>query len=238
VSVELAAILAGLSAGFGGCYPSYEFDLPDDTVSCGPFSVPAASSLSDDFGDATPGPNWSKYAGACANETDGELVVTLPANDHAYCGFGTKSTYHLTCDSLSFKVPAALANRVGGVQTFVYLTTADASDQEALILLEKEAGRVVERRFIFTRGFQSDPDFEIDEPYDPSNDLWWRISEAGGELFFSTSPDGASWNERGHGAVPMSFDDIFVRIGAGNDESISDPGEARFDCYNIAPPCP
>ena len=27
-------------------------------------------------------------------------------------------------------------------------------------------------------------------------------------------------------------------LGAGNDEPLADPGRARFDCYNIAAPCP
>ena len=194
---------------------------------CGPFTVPGTSSLSDMFG-GTLLPNWGSND-ACLQETGGAMVAQPLANaTNSYCLGSTANVYHLTCDSVTVKVSAAAQTL--GVQTFIYISATDTADQ---LLLFVEAGG-------FSLGPRDGPGaIPITTPYSPTSDLWWRLRETGGELFFESSPNGSTWALRGRGPSPMPFDKVRVTLGAGTYKAIASPGTARFQCFNAAPAaCP
>jgi hypothetical protein len=194
------------------------------SVDCGAFSVPPATSLADSFDGSTLSGNWfTPLNENCAVQIAGELIAGAKAS---YCLFFTKKNYHLTCSSVTVEVPETALATVTGVQTVMYLdTTVEDAGQTSLIL---EGG-----------GFQFvDPDKASTPlgPYSPSTDRWWRLSEANGELSFSTSPDGTTFTQKGMSiADPMPLDDVTIALGAGDYKGIPDAGEAKFRCYNLSP---
>jgi hypothetical protein len=195
---------------------------------CGPFDHPGTSSLIDRFDDGMPGPAWSPLLACTFAETGGEVIFTPPANDTEFCWYSSVDVFHLTCDTLTVKVTGT-TSPVLGVQTFIYLIPEDGSVPLNLL---HEAG-----------GFRLAPDsgsgeIDIPLPYDPVADVWWRLREAEGTLYFETSPDGVDFVVRGSGVSPIPLDALEIRIGAGTHLPLATPGEARFDCYNAPAPCP
>ena len=194
----------------------------------GPIAVPGASSFSDDFASGSFAPNWFPVDESCVHEAGGELVAQpAPNTVDSYCFAWTTSSYRLASDSVAVKVPEVTTQATIGVQTFIYLETADGS-QELVLLLEGG-------------GFQlygTGPTLVVTGGYDPQEDLWWRLREAGGDLFFETSPDGTTFVLRGQWPDPIVLDDVRVGLGAGAWQALASPGQARFDCYNLPAPCP
>jgi hypothetical protein len=178
------------------------------------FVHPAASSLSDDFSRGASDPEWSPTGpDGCQSLTGGELVSIAGTG---YCRFFTSRTFHLTCDSVMFKVPQPASLELG-VQTYVYVTSG--ANQFTVLL---------------GPGFNIGGFDVTDDTYSPTADLWWRLTENGGTLTFETSREGSSWHEKGHGKTPFDFDAIAIELGSGIwKPSITDGGEAHFDCYNV-----
>lgn len=195
---------------------------------CGSFDHPGTSSLVDRFEDGVPGSAWTPQGGCPPLETGGQVIFAPPANAMDYCWYSSTGLFHLTCDTLTVKVTDVTAS-VLGVQTFIYLIPTDGLIPLNLLL---EGG-----------GFRLAPDsgpgeIDIPLPYDPVADLWWRLRESQGTLYFETSPDGLSWVVRGSGTSPISLNALQIRIGAGTHQLVGSPGEAHFDCYNAPAPCP
>jgi hypothetical protein len=178
----------------------------------------AASSFHDDFMQGDGDPDWL-HDPSCASYANGEIVVgTVPG----FCRFTTLGVYHLTCDSVTVKVPA-LASRMPGVQTFLYASRVNG-DQLWIIA---DTGFIV--------GSNLDAGIKLDDDsYDPTRDLWWRVSEADGKVTLETSDGGPTWQKKGSGSLPptLTLDDVRIELGAGGPVGA---GTARFDCYNEAP---
>ena len=118
---------------------------------------------------------------------------------------------------------AEVARQVVGVQTFIDIGTNTGG-----VDLLLEAGG-----FSFLQG-------TVDTPlssYDAAKDVWWRLRESGGTLFFETSADGATWTMKGQTADPPGLDAVQVTIGAGAYRATSMPGTAEFRCYNLPAGC-
>jgi len=197
-------------------------DGPTSSCATAVFSRPGASSLTDDFATGMLTDLWAPIA-PCIQQTGGELVA-MPSPTGSYCHAWTNATYHLSCDHITFRVAEATI-QTNGAQTFVYL-----SQQGMTIDLLLEAD------FLFTGGSLPVGGYHMGG-YDPVQDQWWRIEEADGTLSFSTSPDGVSWQPRGSTPDPMPLDDVQIAIGAGTWQAVASPGQARFHCYNLPPPC-
>jgi hypothetical protein len=201
---------------------------------CGPFLVPGTSSLSDDFSSGSLSPNWFTPTASSVQETGGELVTTPVPNDPgSYCFAGTNQSYHLTCDSITVRIPQ-VGTQEHGVQTFIYVDGVNNPDRLNIIL--EDTGFVM---------YASQPDggmlgmIQVSAPYEPTPDLWWRVRETGGNVYFETSPDGTTWTVQGQGPDPIPLDDVTVLLGAGTYEAIANPGAAKFQCYNVpAASCP
>jgi hypothetical protein len=192
-------------------------------IDCGTFTHPAASSLMTTFAGSTMAPGWSTGTAQCAQQIDGAAVFR-PEGLGDFCLFYTPESYHLTCDSVTVQVPQTTTPAFS-VQTVMYIeqATADLDARTNLVLL---GGGFV----ITFNGTQL-----ASVPYDPANDLWWRLRESNGTLFFETSLDGVSFTTRHSLPDPMSFDNVTVTLGAGiwTTPVPVDAGEARFRCYNV-----
>jgi hypothetical protein len=174
------------------------------------FGNPAASSLQDDF--TTPYTDrWRPNPSGCISQNGTELVAapTNPAGE--YCFATTLGDVHLTCDSIFMRVPE-VTNPILRVQTLIYVTSIPDGLTFNVLL---EAGGL---QMGGLGSSQRDT-----APYDPVLDVWWRLGERDGEVTFDTSQDGVSWRE-------------LMRAGT-YDTVPPAPGQARFRCYNVPPPC-
>ena len=183
------------------------------------FANPAASSISDDFSSGSLAPRWMPVD-PCIAETGGELVAS-PLPSGRYCHAWTIGDFHLSCDTVAVHVPQVTAQDLG-VQTFMYIGTLDGTSSFDVLL---EAG-----------GIQfGSPDLFFS--YDMVADAWWRVSESDGEMTIDTAPDGTTWTRRAMIAEPWSMDHVQIALGAGTYKQVTSPGQARFHCYNVPPPC-
>jgi hypothetical protein len=216
------------SVGTGGAGGTSSTSSGGAGGDCGSFDHPGTSSLVDRFEDGVPGSAWMTLGGCPPLETGGQVIFAPPANAMDFCWYASTDVFHLTCDTLTVKVTDVTAS-VLGVQTFIYLVPTDGLIPLNLLL---EAG-----------SFRLAPDegpgeIAIPQPYDPVADVWWRLRESQGTLYFETSPDGLAWVVRGSGASPIPLDALQIRFGAGTYQLVGAPGEAHFACYNAPAPCP
>jgi hypothetical protein len=201
---------------------------------CGSFSLPPASSLVDDFTSASPSPSWFvPPPNDCIQQVDDSLVATPLANTvTSFCLAVTVADYHLECDSIAMRVPKVTTTEVG-VQTIIYVDAVDS--QKHLFLVLENGG------FQLVSG-QSDggtASVSLTGAYDATKDLWWRLREAGGAVYFDTAPDGVTWTTRGTTPDPFPLDDVNIFLGAGAYKAVANPGQASFQCYNVpAATCP
>lgn len=72
-------------------------------------------------------------------------------------------------------------------------------------------------------------------PYDPAQHAWLRVREAGGSLFWETSPDGRAWTVQHTDTAPawVSENNLQVQMLAYRDNGA--PDFAEFDNLNITP---
>lgn len=192
-------------------------DAPAGDAGCGVFALPGTSSLTDDFSQGL-GPKWQQIGESCVSETGGNLLAEpLAGAALSYCRVLTVGQYHLACDELVVKVPEVTSSTLGA-QTFIYVS--EGSDHVVELILEGGGFAIglVDGGTIAVTG----------PPFDPASDLWWKLRGAGGELFFETSADGATWNPRGHGPVPSPLTRVQISLGAGIYKPVASPGRARF----------
>lgn len=71
--------------------------------------------------------------------------------------------------------------------------------------------------------------------YDPYNHAFLRIREAGGTVYYETSPDGSSWITQTSTPATFSMSSTYVRIYSGYGGTEPDPGVALWDNLNLAP---
>jgi|HubBroStandDraft_1064217.scaffolds.fasta_scaffold302200_1 hypothetical protein len=242
--VSFAGLSGGGDAGPDGTSPARDAgadghpedaaDAPADVASeplvdCSAFTLPAASSLTDSFDGSTLPAGWfSPEHPPCTTE-DNALVASASAS---FCLFFTSNDYELACSSVSVEVtmtPIVMK----GVQTLMgaYFTFADGGKGQVLVLLD--GGN-------FEFELKPAATFKSIGSYDPARDRWWRFRGRGGTLYFDTSPDGTTYVERGSIGTtsdPLPLGAVTIGLGAGELAGVdaSDPGEARFRCYNLPP---
>jgi len=185
----------------------------------GPFDYPPVSAIVADFNDGLD-PNLGLLN--CATIENGEVTVTDTTGE--YCWFYTQGSRRLTCDRFTVRILAEGSEQTG-IQRFVFIREV-AGDGELNLLQENG-------------GFSLDPIALDPSGFSLPQDTWWRIgADENDFVTFETSADGVTWQVRGSGPSPMPLDNVQIDIGAGNWGGVSDPGTARFDCFNVAPPCP
>lgn len=186
------------------------------------------ASMSDDFEDGTPGMTWMRpYAGGGCTwaETGGGAVMT-PSMTGGYCGYVSGTDYDLTDSSILVEVTemVALTPSIGAY------FKAETADDDA-VEISQWGGTL---SFVYWLN-GSMKNVVASVTWDPVAHRWWRIREAGGTIYWDTSPDGMAWMNRASETVPFAVTAPHIVIGAGTNSPYSTPGQVRYDNYNRAP---
>lgn len=185
----------------------------------GTFNNSGTSAVTFDFDSSLPSslvPN-----GSCISYDAGEVVFS-PMGVTSFCWLQLAGSRHLTCDTFTVRISESGSQQLG-MQRFFYVREVGGPGEMNLI---QEGG-----------GFNLDG-IGPGGPYDPTFDLWWRLRADETTVYFETSNDGVTWNERVSGPPPFSLDEVTIAFGAGVYQDIPNPGEARYDCLNLAGSCP
>ncbi|HUS29411.1 MAG TPA: hypothetical protein VMZ53_12920 [Kofleriaceae bacterium] len=203
--------------------------VPPGFCATATFSNPPASSLHDDFSVDPFTDRWSPVNPMmpCIVQTGGELVAT-PDSQGLFCHAYTIGDVHLTCDAITVRVPEVTSPAELGIQTFMY-AYVPAVDTSVAVIVE---GGGLQIGVIGKTGEQL-----AGSVFDPTQDRWWRLREHDGELAFDAAVDGIAWRELMRAPTPLSLDHVTIALGAGTYKPVGPPGQARFRCYNVPPPC-
>jgi hypothetical protein len=71
--------------------------------------------------------------------------------------------------------------------------------------------------------------------YNPAVHVWWRVREAGGTVFWDTSPDGLTWTNQATAATPTWLATGIKPVFFVESFGVAAPGEARFASFNVGP---
>jgi hypothetical protein len=183
--------------------------------------------LTDDFAGATRKVDWGQSftvdGAAMANQTGGQLVITLATNGNHYAGYDTTNEYDLTESRVyvhAVGVPNAATH--GQMLMEVY------SDGNNALRLGYDGGQMFAQR---QHGGVTDPDL-VDVPYNATNHAWWQIHQTGGSVIFETSLDGSNWNNLITIPTPFDVSHMHIEIFAGTYQPETNPGTAIFDDFN------
>ncbi len=177
---------------------------------------PPLSSITNDF---EAGLGSELAFNSCPTIVDGEVHIEAFPGD--YCWFFTTGSHRLRCDGITVRV-LEVGNQMVGVHRFIYLR--EVSGDGAINVIQ-EGG-----------GFGGDLTF-TSTTFSLVQDAWWRLRADETTVYFETSADGVSWNLKGSAVPTFSLDFVNISIGAGNWNNVAAPGLARFDCFNVPPPC-
>lgn len=183
--------------------------------------------LADDFEDGLTGVPWYWIGdpGAAITETNGEGVVTLPANagGPVYGAFQTKRYYDLHGSSVSVKVGQAAAAPTAS--TFLVARYDQSNYAELSVMNGKLLAVRVSGGSTFTI---------IQVAYDPVMHRYWRFRHSNGTLYWETSPNGTVYNSLTNWPEAGLFDLSSVRIDMGGRVTGGEgaPSEIHFDDVN------
>jgi hypothetical protein len=200
----------GVAAGPGG-----------GAGSCAPTQL---CSLQDAFDEVDIGAQWLTYAGCTISQSNGEAVhelVSAPGSN--FCGYISVATYDMTSDAIAIEVTQTVAP-VEGPQQFLGVKI---DTMQVIVVLEDGSLSLRTRTENIGAG-----------AYSPTDDRWWKLREAAGQILFETSPDGSTWTLRADMPVPFDITAVHGQFGAGTYVEVTNPGIAAFDCLNLVGNCP
>jgi len=159
--------------------------------------------LRDDFADPARAIDWDSFAetGTTIAETGGVLAVTIANNSIGWAGYTSAFTYDLRGSAFEVAVP-----QVGNRYTLIEVRSQN--DEKAQIVVD--SGELV-AVLLNT----PDVDRPASIPYDASMHKFWRIREAGGQLYWEWSSDRSSWNELHHQGTPFDVQHVYPGLAAG-----------------------
>lgn len=179
-------------------------DAPEGLVYC------PASQLVDTFDDGGAGPNWSRYlsAGCTAIESGGSFNLAYEGTGDAYCGIDSLHWWDLRGSSVTLDAGGV----PGGSDFYAYFQVGRPEDGDTRQEIERQGNLLdIEQQL---DGVESGA---LQLAYDAVAHRWWRIRESGGEVFFETAPDGATWTARSTIEAAFDLSMVEVEIGAGHD---------------------
>jgi hypothetical protein len=183
------------------------------------------SSFSDDFGDGVQGPEWARsYASSGTKaEVGGELVLTPPSTVTGSAVYMTGAAYDLTGDAVVVEVPT-MVDTTTPAQAYLRVE----NDADHGLSIAQQSGTIAFR-------YEEDGVTIVAASllYVADDHRWWKIREAGGTVYWETSPDGAAWVVRAQMIdPPVDVTTLDVMLGAATYEVVAAPGAAHFDHYN------
>ena len=183
-----------------------------------------ACSFSDDFNDGSFDAPWSPYGDVGIHE--GQVHMTLTPNAAEYHGlFLTEPISVRECGIWLEMLEVGQAGENGDV----YLQATLNGDNGVSIGVYGDRLTAWEE----VNGAQG---FAVDVPYDRVAHRWWMLREAGGKVFFETSPDGRVWTAFATHTTPDYFNQADVQAGGCTWNPVAEPGEIVFDNVNVRVP--
>lgn len=209
---------------------------PDPVLPPDPPTPPAFGALTDDFENATMGPNWQFYANG-VNNVGGRLRI--PAKPD-YPGAAATDDWNLIGSQVAVEVPTVPSNPGGtDVAAGVTVTSSTAGTNLTIQYRLRGFGQENKMEFLnFHDSYTDDDSVAID--YDPDEHRWWRIRELSGTVFWETSRTGlpGTWQVQRSEVTPAWVTSeagtlgLFVqanRIGGGEEDF------AELDNLNLTP---
>lgn len=178
------------------------------------------TALTDDFRFRDP-TKWTW--GAWATTIGGQLW--LQSND-AYTGdLRSINAYDLTGSSLSIELVQRAASNGGLSDTYmgVFLNPSNVGDNQVLFNVRGTS-------LLAYRNVAGVRTTVATVTYDPVAHRWWRIREAGGTIFWDTSPNRATWTNLGSWVTTFAVTAVYAFVGTGTGAAST----VLFDSLNIA----
>jgi hypothetical protein len=192
--------------------------------------MPLTGTLRDTFDDGVVDTvkwpsNYNTGAGGPPTETGGRARVVCGTG---FSAFTSDNTYTLADSHAWVQVfpPAAGGATEAWAQLLI---TSSTSGTDAIF----EVSAVTNQLNMAVRTGFFDPG-AVTLAYDPVAHRWLRISEAGGTLVWSTSPDGLTWTTRRSTAAPAWVGDADLEIQLITHRDSGTPDFAEFDNFNAS----
>jgi hypothetical protein len=191
--------------------------------------VPSLSSLVDNFNDNTIGPDWGNSYGG-AYESGGQAHVPCVAG--AYVGYQTAYSWTMAGASFYVKVvtvPAASTATEAYCSVLVNAPDIATSGLRIGFTINAVTGML---------RMQSDTNYfdasAVEIAYSPTTHAFLRLREDGTNVYWDSSPDGATWTNRRTLATPAwvtsSINQCALDMSAHRDVGTAD--EATYDLFN------
>ena len=222
-AVYIGGHVDGVTPSDGDMHIARIYAEGDDT------SVPCpASSFSDDFDDNQKSGAWYRgwFSGASPiAETGGELRITCAAGADASSGYVSSSAYDLRGSAVSIEVIDSPAIGSGGYMAL----GVGRPNAETFFQFELKSGEV--NIYIAV-----DDNWTSlwNGPYDAVAGRFLRIREAGGTMYFETSPDNQTFAAILEHPVSFPVSEVLV-FALGGGYLPSAPLSLAFDNLNVAP---
>lgn len=184
-----------------------------------------AAAFHDDFARSAVGYDWT----ARKTPAMGAAGCTATVNDGAHfdqsgiansrCWLASGHAFDLAGSSVYARVGTIVTTKPG-LTTFLRAIADDVTDA---MLLEWDTGNLCA---------QIRSDTPICRPYDPANDQYWRIGEAGGTLVFDASPDATNWTPVATVPVPFALNALEIQLGTEATLSFAGGAPLVVSAYN------
>jgi hypothetical protein len=187
--------------------------------------------LVDNFNDnATDPAKWVVFdnptpAAGRIREVNGHLEIRPSPNVAGanYSYYQSATTYDLTASQIFVEVVQAPSPTSGGV-----ILSARVDDPNEIYFRIGANGLVRAVSEVAGTGT-----LQGEVPYDERLHRWFRLREAGGFVYWETSPDGAHWDTLARAANPIPLTAVLLAIGAGTTAATVHPGLAVLDNFNV-----
>jgi hypothetical protein len=165
-------------------------------------SLPFASTLRDDFADGVPSPRWTtEINGPCTIvEQNSQVRFNNAGSAASHCAYRSKGFYDLRGSFVQQRVPN-ITNYYPAVRAF--------------LRVENKLGQSAQIGFVGTDNmfFEATGLASLFHPYGHQQDLWWRLGESNGNLYWETSPDAASWTRKRLAASTLDVSEVQIVSG-------------------------
>ncbi len=191
-----------------------------------PPTVPGVDTIKDTFtGTTLDASKWVKFGTASRTTQSDAITISPSTTGTGWQGITSKTTYQMKDNGVFVEVPK---------------TTNGNAPAETQLVVEKDANhRLLIIRSYYGMVFRSYVDGVLSDTgtaYNATNMRWWRIREAGGNVYFETSANASTWTVRRTIAKPFDLSSVKVSLSAGTYQTTSSPGTAQFDNLNTPPP--
>jgi hypothetical protein len=185
------------------------------------------STLKDDFDDGVMSQSWSlsSFDNECQHAEDGELVLSLPQDGMGGCYYVSANAFDLTDNTLTVKVPVTPSSAPGA---YVFLGAFIDGNIERKLEFDLNNGTMVFRQKL-------DQTVKVinEVPFVPSEQLFWRLRESAGQVFWETSADGQTWKTQAEAPSPFPVTALNVLLGFENEGALPSGAVVRFDKLNL-----